>query len=92
MDIKALIQNLEALNDSLNSTKISDSDDFEDCVLRFQAKLADLIAVYKSSTIESTTDLKIIVSDLKAIMEEIDSLSSHDSKVLDFVKDIMPIK
>ena len=92
MDIKALIQNLEALNDSLNSTKISDSDDFEDCVVRFQAKLADLIGVYESSNSEKATDLKKIISDLKAILEEIDKLSSHDGKVLDFVKDIVPIK
>ena len=49
MDIKALIQNLEALNDSLNSTTIRENDDFENCVRRFQAKLADLIRVYKSS-------------------------------------------
>ena len=37
-------------------------------------------------------DLKTIVSDLKAILEEIDKLSSHDGKVLDFVKDIVPVK
>ena len=92
MDIEALIKNLEAVNDSLQSPSVRESDDFKKCVGRFQAKLADLIGVYKSSNIESTTDLKIIVSDLKAIMEEIESLSSHDSKVLDFVKDIVPIK
>ena len=92
MDIKALIQNLEALNDSLNSTKISDSDDFEDCVLRFQAKLADLIGVYNSSNSESAKDLKTIITDMKHILEEIDQLSSHDIKVLEFVKDIVPTK
>ena len=92
MDIKALIQNLEALNDSLNSTTISENDDFENCVRRFQAKLADLIGVYKSSNSEKAADLKTIVSDLKAILEEIDKLSSHDGKVLDFVKDIVPVK
>ena len=92
MDIKALIQNLEALNDSLNSTTISENDDFENCVRRFQAKLADLIGVYKSSNSEKAADLKTIVSDLKGILEEIDKLSSHDGKVLDFVKDIMPVK
>ena len=92
MDIEALIKNLEAVNDSLQSPSVRESDDFKKCVGRFQAKLADLIGVYKTSNIESTTDLKIIVSDLKAIMEEIESLSSHDSKVLDFVKDIVPIK
>ena len=92
MDIEALIKNLEAVNDSLKSTTIRESDVFKKCVERFQAKLADLIGVYKSSNSESTIDLKAIVSDLKAILEEIESLSSHDSKVLAFVKDIMPIK
>ena len=92
MDIEALIKNLEAVNDSLQSPKIRESDDFKKCVERFQAKLADLIGVYKSSNSESTIDLKTIVSDLKAILEEIESLSSHDSNVLDFVKDIVPIK
>ena len=59
---------------------------------RFQAKLADLIGVYKLSNSENTTDLNKIISDLKTILEEIETLSSHDSKVLDFVKDIVPVK
>jgi hypothetical protein len=92
MDIEALIENLEALNDILNSKTIRESDDFEKCVKRFQAKLADLIGVYKSSNSENTTDLNKIMSDLKTILEEIETLSSHDSRVLDFVKDIVPIK
>ena len=92
MDIKALIENLEALNDSLNSTTIRESDVFKKCVERFQAKLADLIGVYNSSDSENTTDMKKIISDLKVILEEIDELSSHDIKVLDFVKDIAPTK
>jgi len=92
MDIEALIKNLEAVNDSLKSPTIRESDDFNKCVKRFQAKLADLIGVYNSSNSENTKDLKTIVSDLKAILEEIESLSSHDSNVLDFVKDIVPIK
>ena len=92
MDIEALIKNLEAVNDSLQSPTIRESDDFKKCVERFQAKLADLIGVYKSSKSEKTGELKIIVSDLKAILEEIYTLSSHDSKVLDFAKDIAPIK
>ena len=92
MDIKALIENLEALNDNLKSTAIRESDDFDKCVRRFQAKLADLIGVYKSSNSEDTTDLNKIISDLKTILEEIETLSSHDSKVLDFAKDIVPIK
>tara|TARA_B100000530_G_scaffold166986_1_gene105218 strand:- start:334 stop:612 length:279 start_codon:yes stop_codon:yes gene_type:complete len=92
MDIKALIENLEALNDSLNSTTIRESDVFKKCVGRFQAKLADLVGVYNSSDSENTTDMKKIISDLKVILEEIDELSSHDIKVLDFVKDIAPTK
>ena len=92
MDIEALIKNLEAVNDSLQSPTIRESDDFKKCVERFQAKLADLIGVYKSSNSKKTTDLKIIVSDLKATLEEIDKLSSHDLEVLDFVKDIVPVK
>ena len=92
MDIEALIKNLEAVNDSLKSPKIRESDDFKKCVGRFQAKLADLIGVYKSSNSDKATDLKTIVSDLKAILEEIDKLSSHDLEVLDFVKDIVPAK
>ena len=92
MDIKALIENLEALNDNLKSTAIRESDDFDNCVRRFQAKLADLVGVYKSSNSNSTTDPKTIILDLKVILEEIDKLSSHDSRVLDFVKDITPTK
>ena len=92
MDIEALIKNLEAVNDSLQSPSVRESDDFKKCVGRFQAKLADLIGVYKSSNSEDTTDLNKIISDLKTILEEIETLSSHDSKVLDFAKDIVPIK
>ena len=92
MDIEALIKNLEAVNDSLNSPTIRESDDFKKCVRRFQAKLADLIGVYKSSNSENTTNLNKIISDLKIILEEIETLSSHDIKVLDFAKDIVPIK
>jgi predicted FMN-binding regulatory protein PaiB len=92
MDIEALIKNLEAVNDSLQSPILRESDDFKKCVERFQVKLADLIGVYKLSNSENTTDLKKIISDLKTILEEIETLSSHDSKVLDFAKDIVPIK
>ena len=92
MDIKALIQNLEALNDSLNSTTISENDDFKNCVRRFQAKLADLIRVHKSSGSTSSKDLKTVITDIKLLLEEIDKLSSHKIKVLEFVKDIVPTK
>ena len=92
MDIEALIKNLEAVNDSLKSTTIRESDDFVKCVKRFQAKLADLKGVFKSSKGEDTADLKASISDLKVILEEIEKFSSHDIKVLDFAKDIVPTK
>ena len=92
MDIQALIKNLEAVNDSLKSTTIRESDDFDKCVKRFQAKLADLKGVFKSSKGEDTADLKATILDLKVILEEIEKFSSHDIKVLDFAKDIVPTK
>ena len=92
MDIEALIKNLEAVNDSLQSPSVRESDDFKKCVERFQAKLADLIGVYKSSKSENTIELNKIISELKTILEEIETLGSHYSNLLDFVKDIVPIK
>tara|TARA_B100000900_G_scaffold405248_1_gene414598 strand:- start:1037 stop:1315 length:279 start_codon:yes stop_codon:yes gene_type:complete len=92
MDIKALIKNLEALDDSLKSSQIRESDDFEECLERFQAKLADLIGVFESGSGESKIDPKTVVLELKDILEEIDTQTSHDSQVLDFVKDIVPTK
>ena len=92
MDIKALIKNLEALDDSLKSSQIRESDDFEECLERFQAKLADLIGIFESGSSESKIDPKTVVLELKDILEEIDTLTSHDSQVLDFVKDIVPTK
>ena len=92
MDIEALIKNLEAVNDSLKSTTIRESDYFDKCVKRFQAKLADLEGVFKTSNGEDSDDLKAILLDLKVILEEIEKLSSHDIKVLDFAKDIVPTK
>ena len=92
MDIEALIKNLEAVNDSLQSPKIRESDDFKKCVERFQAKLADLKSIYISSNGEDTADLKASILDIKVILEEIEKFSSHDIKVLDFAKDIVPTK
>ena len=92
MDIEALIKNVEAVNDSLKSTTIRESDDFDKCVKRFQAKLADLKGVFKSSKGDDTADLKAIILDLKVILEEIEKFSSHDIKVLDFIKNIVPTK
>ena len=92
MDIRALIQNLEALNDSLNAAKIREDNDFENCVRRFQAKLADLIGISKSSNSASSKDLKTVITEIRVILEEIDGISSHNIKVLEFVKDIVPTK
>ena len=90
MDIEALIRNLEAVNDSLKSPSVRESDDFKKCVERFQAKLADLISVYNGKNTSNTEDTKTIISDLKDILEEIDKLSSYEGKILDFVKNIVP--
>ena len=90
MDIEALIGNLEAVNDSLKSPTIRESDDFKKCVDRFQAKLADLIRVYNDGNSPSIEDTKTIILDLKDMLEEIDKLSSNKIKILDFVKDIVP--
>ena len=90
MDIEALIRNLEAVNDSLKSPTIRESDDFKKCVDRFQAKLADLVRVYNDGNSPSIEDTKTIILDLKDMLEEIDKLSSNKIKILDFVKDIVP--
>ena len=92
MDIEALIKNLEALNDSLKSDTIRENDDFHDCVKRFQAKLADLVRVYNSSNSDKIDNEKSIIIDIRVILDEIDTISSHENKVLDFVKDIVPTK
>ena len=90
MDIEALIRNLKAVNDSLKSPTIRESDDFKKCVERFQAKLADLIGAYNGENTRDIEDTKTIILDLKNILEEMDKFSSYESKILDFVKDIVP--
>ena len=92
MDIKALIQNLEALNESLSSNIIRENNDFENCVRRFQAKLADLISISKSSNSASSKDLETVITEIRVILEEINGLTSHNIKVLEFVNDIVPTK
>ena len=94
MDIEALIENLEALNDSLKTTTIRESenfDDFKDCVKRFQAKLADLIVVSKSSN-NNHENFKPLLQELQLILAELDSLGAHKIKVLDFLNDLAPRK
>jgi len=95
MDIEALIKNLEALDDSLKTTTIRESenlDDFRDCVKRFQATLAGLIGISKSSNSNNHENLKSLLQELQLILAELDSLSAHDIKVLDFLNDLAPRK
>ena len=93
MNIEALIENLEALDDSLKTTIIHESenfDDFKDCVKRFQASLADLIGVSKSSNSNNNQNLKPLLEELQLILTELDSLGAHKIKVLDFINDLAP--
>ena len=95
MNIEALIENLEALDDSLKTTIIRESenfDDFKDCVKRFQATLADLIGVYKSANGNNHENLKSLLQELQLILAELDSLGAHEIKVLDFLNDLAPRK
>ena len=95
MDIEALIENLEALDDSLKTTTIRESknlNDFRDCVKRFQASLADLIVVSKSSDIDKHENLKPLLEEMQLILSELDNLGAHEIKVLDFLNDLAPRK
>ena len=95
MDIKALIENLEALDDSLKTTTIRESenlDGFRDCVKRFQATLADLLVVSKSSDIYKHANLKPLLEELQLVLSELDNLGAHEIKVLDFLNDLAPRK
>jgi len=95
MNIEALIENLEALDDSLKTTTIRESenfDDFKDCVKRFQATLADLIGVFNSSNSNNHENFKPLLVELQLILGELDNLSAHEIKVLDFLNDLAPRK
>ena len=95
MDIEALIENLEALDDSLKTTTIRESEnlnDFRDCVKRFQASLADLIGVSKLSNNNNHENLKPLLEKLQSILSELENLGAHENKVLDFLNDIAPRK
>ena len=95
MNIEALIENLEALDDSLKTTTIRESenfDDFKDCVKRFQATLADLLVVSKSSDIYKHANLKPLLEELQLILSELENLGAHEIKVLDFLDDLAPRK
>ena len=93
MDIKALIENLEALDDSLKTTTIRESenlDGFRDCVERFQASLVGLVGVFNSSNSNNHENLKPLLVELRLILEELDHLSAHEIKVLDFLNELAP--
>ena len=95
MNIEALIENLEALDDSLKTTTIRESenfDDFKDCVKRFQATLADLIGLSKSSNNNNHENFKPLLKELQSILAELDSFGAHEIKVLDFLNDLAPRK
>ena len=95
MNIEALIENLEALDDSLKTTTIRESenfDDFKDCVKRFQATLADLVGVFKTSNSNNYKNLKPLLEELQSILTELDNLGAHEIKVLDFLNDLVPKK
>ena len=95
MDIEALIKNLEALDDSLEMTTIRESenlDDFRDCVKRFQATLAGLIGISKSSNGNNHENFKPLLKELQLILAELDSLGAHEIKVLDFLNALAPRK
>ena len=91
MDIEALIENLEALDDSLKTTTIRESENL-DCVKRFQATLADLLVVSKSSDIYEHANLKPLLEELQLILSELENLGAHEIKVLDFLNDLAPRK
>ena len=95
MDIEALIENLEALDDSLKTTTIRESenlDGFRDCVKRFQASLAGLVGIYKSSNSNNHENLKPLLEELQLILSELENLGAHEIKVLDFLNDLAPRK
>ena len=95
MNIEALIENLEALNDSLKTTTIRESenlDDFRDCVKWFQATLAYHVVVDKSSDIYNHENLKPLLEKLQLILSELENLGSHEIKVLDFLNNLAPRK
>ena len=95
MNIEALIENLEALNDSIKTTTIRESenfDDFKDCVKRFQATLADLVVVSKSSDNYKNENLKPLLEKLQLILSELDNLGAHEMNVLDFLNNLAPRK
>ena len=95
MDIKALIENLQALSDTLKSNPIRESESFKDftnCVERFEGLLSDLVVVSRDNTENAPTAVKKNLSELSELLIEIDEYCDHQINVLQFVSQIAPHK
>ena len=95
MDIKALIENLQALSDTLKANPIRESGsfkDFTDCVERFEGLLSDLVVVSQDNIENSPTAVKKNLSELSELLIEINEYCDHQINVLQFVSQIAPHK
>jgi hypothetical protein len=95
MEIKALIENLQALSDTLKANPIRESESFKDftnCVERFEGLLSDLVVVSRDNTENSPTAVKKKLSELSELLIEINEFCDHQINVLQFVSQIAPHK
>lgn len=95
MDIKALIENLQALSDTLRANSIRESESFKDftnCVERFEGLLSDLVVVSRDNAENAPTAVKKNLSELSELLIEIDEYCDHQINVLQFVSQIAPHK
>ena len=95
MDIKALIENLQALSYALKANPIRESESFKDftnCVERFEGLLSDLVVVSRDKTENAPTEVKKKLSELSELLIEIDKYCDHQINVLQFVSQIAPHK
>ena len=95
MDIKALIENLQALSDTLKSNPIRESESFKDftnCVERFEGLLSDLVVVSRDDIENAPTAVKKKLAELSEVLIEIDKYCDHQINVLQFVSQIAPHK
>ena len=95
MDIKALIENLQALSDTLKANSIRESESFKDftnCVERFEGLLSDLVVVSQDNIENSPTAVKKNLSELSELLIEINEYCDHQINVLQFVSQIAPHK
>jgi uncharacterized UPF0160 family protein len=95
MDIKALIENLQALSDTLKSNPIRESESFKDftnCVERFEGLLSGLVVMSRDNTENAPIAVKKNLSELSELLIEIDEYCDHQINVLEFVSQIAPHK